>query len=154
MIILTSLFLLISCQAEKNNQENIEKETIESFTVEESELNSEGIYVPIGYKKVNAITYVKDNKHVIKTHVRTIEDFYDLEENFVKTIITNSYYEKLKINHSETSYNKNHEVSGPLTIHAPDKNDKSSIAKLNSEELEEVRNHVVTIIENYEDELK
>lgn len=137
---------MISCQSDTGNEEAVEKETIESYSIIESEMNNDGLYEQVGYTKVNSITYIKDNKHIIITRIRAIEDYYDLDDNYIKTIVIDSFYEKLKINHYITSYDKKYEVAGPLTIYTPDYDDLFSKVDLTRNESEEIRNHILAII--------
>ncbi|MFC6333055.1 hypothetical protein ACFP56_10505 [Paenibacillus septentrionalis] len=146
LIYLIGALFLISCQSDNGNAVAVEKETIESFSTRELEMNNDGLYEPVGYTKVNSITYIKENKHIIITHVRAVEDYYDLNDNYNKTVVVDSFYEKLKINHYVTSYDKKYEVAGPLTIHTPDHDDLFSSVDLTSNESEDIKNHILKIL--------
>lgn len=72
--------------------------TVESFEMENlsSEQNNDGLYENIGSKKVNSITEITEGKNSIQTKITALEDFYDLEGEFQKSVFkidvfTNDY---------------------------------------------------------------
>ncbi|MHA6484154.1 hypothetical protein ACX1C1_19870 [Paenibacillus sp. strain BS8-2] len=136
MMITIGVIFLTSCQ--QQDPSAIEKETVEGFIIEESDGTS-------SYKKVNAITYVKENKHVLIFRIRIIEDYYDASGTFVKTEIMHSYSEKSKMLMTNDRDEKRVEVNGPATINLPDDTAYYSNSKLNDKQREEIREHVMQV---------
>jgi len=137
------VLLLSSCQSGGEIVEHVE-----AFVVENIVQNEEGFFLPSGYKKVNSITTHVDNRGAIKSRIQAIEDYYDDEENFVKTIVYDQSHERLKNLQTENTKNLEKELDEPLTIHLPEAYDRKPV-QLKEEQKNEVRDHVIKHAKNW-----
>ncbi|EMT51489.1 hypothetical protein I532_16233 [Brevibacillus borstelensis AK1] len=64
--------------------------TVEAYSIEtlSDTPNDEGLYEKTGYKNVNAITEVIQNGDRIVTKMYKVEDIYDIDENYINTVIS------------------------------------------------------------------
>ncbi|WP_102716500.1 hypothetical protein [Paenibacillus castaneae] len=141
MISVVLIFLSACSTAEKY-------EHIEAFIIETLDPNEEGIHGKTGFKKVNAITITVEGKDYIKSDVKTIEDYYDLVGNFIKSEIKHSTYSKSYITMQEDGGTREKELQEPLTILIPDDNVESVRSfTLTEEEKRQVKEHVKRLVD-------
>ncbi|SFM48571.1 hypothetical protein SAMN03159341_13730 [Paenibacillus sp. 1_12] len=138
-------FLLIcACgQAEKY-------ETIEVFVIEtlDDNQNDKGMFETTGYKVVNAITIIEEGKTHIKSDVKSIEDFYDREGNYIQTEIIHSYANKSKMLLTEEGNTLKEELQEPSTILiTPDYTKNYKLQNMTQEEKARVKEHVLAFME-------
>lgn len=127
-------------------------ETVESFVIEvlSNTSNSEGIYELTGFKKVNSITEITENENKIYTKIIVVEDYYDIEGNYIETIVKMDEFEndyktgKALHNFQEKKFNQ------PMTIktgsHQNFLNGRFSI-ELSEAEKKQVKNNVLKYVE-------
>lgn len=137
------VLLLGSCQSGGEMVEHIE-----AFVVENIVQNEEGFFLPSGYKTVNSITTHVDNRGAIKSRIQAIEDYYDDEGNFVKTVVYDQSHERLKNLQTENTINLEKELDEPLTIHIPEDQEGKPV-QLTEEQKHEVRAHVIKHARNW-----
>ncbi|MFB0845499.1 hypothetical protein ACEU3E_25255 [Paenibacillus oleatilyticus] len=112
--ILTATMICVSVVVPAANAEPVDntKITVESYSIEtlSDTKNAEGLYVPTGYKNVNAITEITDVGGEIKTKVSVVEDYFDQTNSFKNSVIKHEEYfnnwdsgEATFIKQSETS---------------------------------------------------
>ncbi|RSL29908.1 hypothetical protein D7Z54_28640 [Salibacterium salarium] len=115
-LLIISIFLFGACG-------NVEKiENIEVFVIETLEENDEGFSETTGYKKVNAITNIEESENHLETDSKVIEDFYDIEGNYIRTEIIHSNFNKSKVTQAEDGEERKEEIQEPSTILIPDDN--------------------------------
>jgi hypothetical protein len=121
--------------------------TVETFEVQElsHEVNDEGLYEEIGSKKVNSITEVTEGKNFIKTKITAVEDFYNLDGEFEKSVFKieefNNNYTTGKAKHKV----KVKEYDSPQTIENLTKTgivQKANTKTLQGEEKENVNSKI------------
>ncbi|MFS0726614.1 hypothetical protein [Paenibacillus sp. 1P07SE] len=144
-LILIGLLLLAGCQQDPDAEE---VETVEGFSIEESE-EIEGYYETVGYMQVNSITYHKMNRHVELSAVLIIEDYYDLNHQYLRTELVDTHYEKSKLTDAVKSHNNVQEAAGPLTIHIPPESMDTRPRDLNEEQLAEIRAHIFSVLKDH-----
>ncbi len=109
------------------------------------EKNNEDMFETSGYKKVNAITYTGEINEVQKqgeNDIKSIEDFYDVEGNYVKTEITHVTF------NGESEEEHKGEIQEPSTILISDEDiEDFELDNLSEEEQEKVKEHVLSIVE-------
>ncbi|WP_246939448.1 hypothetical protein [Bacillus pinisoli] len=93
-----TLLLVVMLSACANVDTKQDVEVFMAITFEEKE---EGFGEQTGYKKVNAITTIEKSNHHLETDLKTIEDYYDLEGNYLKTTILHSQYNKSYVIHAK-----------------------------------------------------
>jgi len=141
-ILFLCIFLLNGC----NNTERYQH--IEVFVSETLEKNDEGIYEKTGFKKINAITIVEEDKNHVATDIKSIEDFYDIEGNYLKTEIKHSEYKRSKVTNVEDGGERKKELQEPSTLLIPvGKIEPFQVDHLTEEEKEEVKNHILSFID-------
>ncbi|RXJ04570.1 hypothetical protein DS745_04075 [Anaerobacillus alkaliphilus] len=137
------LCLLAAC----SSTETIEH--IEVFVINTSEQNNAGFFGTTGYKKVNAITLIEDGKHHIKTDIKAIEDFYDINGAYLKTEIIQSKHQRSKVTLAEDGEDIKQELGQPSTILIPDDHLQDfRLDDLTDNEKEKVRKHVLSLIKD------
>ena len=139
---LFSIYLLSACS-------NAEKyQHIEVFMIETSEQNNEGIFEKTGYKKINSITTIEEGKNHIKTDIKAVEDFYDIDGKYIKTAILHYTYEKSKVTLVEKGEDKKGELQEPSTILIRETNvDYFQLDNMTDEEKEKVKEHVLSFMD-------
>ncbi|WP_404446403.1 hypothetical protein LG307_21380 [Sutcliffiella horikoshii] len=141
-LLIVSIFLLTACSSVEKVQH------IEVFVAETSEQDDEGFFITTGYKKVNSITSIEEGKHHIKTDIKSIEDFYDKEGNYLRTEIIHSTFNKTYVTQKEDAVNLKEEIKKPSTILIPDEN--IELFKLENKtkgEEEKVKEHVLSFMD-------
>lgn len=136
--VILSIGIVLLCSCQQPDPSDVEKETVEGFILETLDGTD-------GYKKVNSITNMKENKHVLAARVRVIEDYYDSNGDYIKTEILHTFSKKNKMLQTIDGDDTREEVSGPLTIHLPDGVSSYSTSKLNEQQLEEIKKLVLEI---------
>lgn len=136
-----TIFLLNAC-------DNVEKvEHIEVFIVETSEQNKEGLFEKTGYKKVNSITTIEEGKNYIETDIKAVEDFYDIDGNYLKTEIIHSTFNKSNVTQEEAGEDRKEEIHNPSTILIPtDYLEHFQLKNMTREEEEKVKEHVLSFV--------
>jgi hypothetical protein len=130
------MFLIILLNA-CNNVETIQH--IEVFVVETSQQ---------GFKKVNAITSIEEGKNYMKTDIKAIEDFYDMEGNYIKTEIIHSTGNKTYVSPAIEGDTRKEELQEPSTILIPDEVIKSfKIDNLTKDEEVKVKKHILSFMD-------
>lgn len=124
---------------EKVNTEKSEKSyvTVESFEVETlsedmvdvklSEDVTAKQYVNTGSKKVNSITEITEDSESITTKITALEDFYDLDGNYLKTVLKIEEFANNYDTGKATHKMKEKEYDKPKTLNNP-----SSSTKINN----------------------
>lgn len=95
------------------DQKNVESYEIEVFSDTPDE---EGIYEIVGHKKVNTVTNMSGDIDNIKTAMTTVEDYYDLNGNFIESIISITDFENNFINGKGISEVNSKKSNTPQTI--------------------------------------
>ncbi|MCG7337518.1 hypothetical protein MHZ95_19855 [Sporosarcina sp. ACRSM] len=128
---------------------NVEKvQHIEAFVTEVLEENDEGFFVRTGYQKVNAITSIEESKNHIKTDVKSINDFYDTEWNYIRTEIIHSNFKKSHITQAGGGEKRKEEINEPSTILIPDGDvEYHNSINMTEEERERVKEHVLSFMD-------
>lgn len=141
-LLIISTFLLGGCG-------DVEKiQHIEVFVIETLEENEEGFFEKTGYKKVNAITSTEASENDTKTDVKAIEDFYDMEGNYIRTEIIHSRFEKSDITKAEDGEERKQEIQEPSTILIPNENiEHFKLDDMTKEEKEKVKEHVLSFMD-------
>lgn len=137
-----SIYLLSACS-------NTEKyQHIEVFAIETSEQNNEGFFEKTGYKQINVITTIEEGKNHVKTDIKAVEDFYDIDGKYIKTEILHYTYEKSKVTLVEKCEDKKVELQEPSTILIPETNiDYFQLDNMTDEEKEKVKEHVLSFMD-------
>lgn len=137
--------LLISACGQFEKYETVEVYMIETF---EDNQNDEGIFETTGYVIGNSITIVKEGKSNINSDVKSIEDFYDVDGNYLRTEISHSNAKKSKMLLTEEGKNLKEELQEPSTILITVQNAKNFNSNdMTSEEKTLVREHVLAMID-------
>jgi len=142
-VFMLTILLISGC--EKNER----YETIEVFGIETlaDEQNDEGIFDETGYKLVNAITIIEEGKTYIKTDVKSIEDYYDMEGNYIETEITHSYYSRSKMLLTEDGNTVKAKLQEPSTmLTSPDNAGHFKSIHMTQEEKDKVKKHVLAFM--------
>ncbi|MFF2752632.1 hypothetical protein ACFVR1_02600 [Psychrobacillus sp. NPDC058041] len=139
------VFLLFACgHVEKN--EHVEAFIVETFG--KSVGPGPGLSEITGYQKVNAITNMQEGKNYLKADIKSIEDFYDTEGNYIKTEIKHTYHTISYVTNVVHGDNLKEEVQKPSTILLPNnKQDSFALINMTEEEKEQVKNHVLSYTE-------
>ena len=136
------IFLLSAC----GNVERVEH--IEVYMAETTEQNDDGLHEITGYKKVNAITTIEEDKKYVKTDIKAIEDFYDTEGKYIKTEIIHSTFNKSHITQVEEGENRREDFHEPSTILLQKDDLKTyQLDNLSEGEEEEVKEHVLSFMD-------
>ncbi len=141
-LLIVSIFYLNACSSVEKIQH------IEVFVAETSEQDDEGFFVTTGYKKVNSITSIEEGKHYIKTDIKSIEDFYDKEGNYLRTEIIHSTFNKSYVTQKEDAESLKEEIQKPSAILIPDENIELFKLDVKTKEVEEkVKEHVLSFMD-------
>lgn len=124
-------------------------EHIEVYVIETSEQNSSGLFEQTGYKKVNAITTSESSDNHIKVDLKSIQDFYDKDGNYLETIISHSYSNQSKVVPTESGDGSEMVLHEPSTILIPDDKigNNQAMDTITDEEKEAVKKHILSYIE-------
>lgn len=128
LIVTTMIFSLIYpgvSLAQTSTLIGPETKLVETFVIDIIETNEDGLLETIGYKEVNSDTEVTMDENKISTKISVIEDHYDLNGQYLKTIIKSEEF----INDFETgkalAKSQDRELKGkPLTMLTSNLNDK------------------------------
>lgn len=159
IVLIVSTFLLSACS-------NVEKiQHIEVFFIETSEKSDEGLFETTGYKKVNAITSIEEGKNYIKTDIKSIEDFYGTERNYIETEIIHSTSTLSGVTQALNNKNRKKKLQEPSTILISDEDVENnklknaeiegatiehfSLDTLTEEDKEKVKEHVLSFMNNF-----
>lgn len=136
---LLSIYLLSAC----SNTEKGEK--IEVFVIKTLEHETGD------YKKVNSVLNTEESKNYIKFNLVAIEDFYDIDGNYIKTEILHSKYEKSKVTLEQNAEDKKVELQEPSTILISENSVKNfrGLDYMTKEEKEKVKEHVLSFIDMF-----
>jgi hypothetical protein len=116
--------------------------------VETTAENKDGFFSINGYKKVNAITMIKTSDNHMNTDVKALEDFYDIEGNYLKTVVLHSTFNKSKVTLSEEGEESTKELQEPSTILIPvDKRGGFVLNQMTEEEKKNIKEHVLYYVE-------
>lgn|GEM_PF-2057505 len=66
---------------------------VEQFDIITLALNSDGVYVPSGYKTVTAISTIETQGAQVATNVSVVEDYYDLNNNFINSQVKHEEFQ-------------------------------------------------------------
>lgn len=101
--------------------ENVEVTThIESYNIQEFELDDSNLYEETGYKKVNAITEIIEEGNQMTSKVSVIEDHFDSSGEYVKTIVRYDEFIHNEGTGSGLAKTQEKEVHTPLTLFVSD----------------------------------
>ncbi|WP_169086620.1 hypothetical protein [Paenibacillus sp. PL91] len=143
MIMVSAIFVLVSACSEA-----VKIEQIEAFAIETLEENEEGIHERTGYKKSNSISHIVEGKNFIRSEIKSIEDFYDKEGNYIKTEIIHSKGGRTHVTEVEDGDTRKKELHEPSTILIPDENiERFRSYKLNDDEKQQVKAHVLAFMD-------
>ncbi|WP_020617912.1 hypothetical protein [Paenibacillus daejeonensis] len=143
-MLLLGLLVIAGCQG--NDEDAVEQETVEGFSSNEYTL-VDGYYEPDGYKQVNSITYIKDNRHETVAVIVAIEDYYDADHNYIRSHFVDLQTQKSKLTYAESTRNHSQDIEGPLTIHIPEQDTEFRPRYLTEEQLAEIRAHILQVRE-------
>lgn len=136
--LISSIILLLGACSQAE-----EVQHIEAFGIEVLEQNAEGLYEPVGYKKVNAITTTKENKNYTRVDLKTVEDFYDTEGNYTKTVVTHEQSYKSNVLDTRDGFRRTEELHEPSTILIPEEDAANFRGdQLSVDEREQLKKHV------------
>jgi hypothetical protein len=111
---------------------------IESFSIEVLEENGEKLFDEFGYKNVNAVSEIIENKKEIVTKVSVIEDYYDVHGTYLKTIVKVEEGSLNLGNGKSTGKVREKEFKQPLALFAY----RNTVTILTDDEKEQVKNQV------------
>lgn len=138
--------LLVAC-SEAEVVEHVEAFTIETMS---DTPNSSGLYVKTGYKRENSVVLFKEWNSKLHAEVSSITDFYDLNGNYVNTIVSYTFSKELKLHNTIDSRKEQVELMEPTTILAPDISVVMGETKnLTDEEKERVRARVFKYVDEF-----
>jgi|GEM_PF-1909742 hypothetical protein len=139
-------FLLLSACSQSEKFETIEVFAIETF---DNNQNDKGLFEQTGYKIVNAITTTEEGKSHIKSDIKSIEDFYDLEDNYLRTEIIHSYSNKSKLLLTDEGNTIKETIYEPSTIFiTPDHANKNNkLTNMTPEQKAQVKDHLLAFME-------
>ncbi|MBB4825028.1 hypothetical protein HNO89_002254 [Sporosarcina luteola] len=151
-LLILSVFLLSACS-------DVEKvQHIEVFFMETSDDDS---FEKNGYIKVNAITSIEEGKNYTKTDSKSIEDFYDLQGNYMNTEVTHTTSTISKVTQNGKTKNRNKQLQEPATLLISDDDVESfkgkntapieffSLDSMTDEEKEIVKKHVLSLTKDF-----
>jgi hypothetical protein len=127
--------------------------TVESFEMEvlSTEVNDENLYEVTGSKKVNSITEITEGSDFIKTKIISLEDFYDLEGEYIKTVLKIEEFSNNFSNGKAKHKIKEKEFNQPKTIHTLSKKTKikgAEIKDITEDEEKELENYLMNLVHN------
>jgi len=117
-------------------------ETIEHVEVYGEEMPRQG-----GFKKVNAVTILQEGEKYIRGNTKSVEDFYDIDGNYIKTEIIHSTGNKTYISPAINGDVRKEELQEPSTILIPDEDLKNFKIDLTKDEKEQVKKHVLSFMD-------
>ncbi|WP_168119998.1 hypothetical protein [Paenibacillus sp. HB172176] len=124
-------------------------EHIESFTIENSEKQDNGMFEVTGYKKVNSVSLIEESDNHMESDVKMVEDYYNSDGIFLKSIFTYGHGTLSKLTRATDSDEQKLELSEPSTILAPDlEGDNFKGVELTAEEKVRVKEHVLSFMED------
>ncbi|WP_246302924.1 hypothetical protein [Paenibacillus plantarum] len=137
-------FLLVSACSHTEKYETIEVFTIETL---DDIQNDQGIFERTGYKIVNAITTIEEGKTHMKSDIKSIEDFYDMEGDYLQTEIIHSYSNKSKLLLTEEGNTLKETIKVPSTILiTPDNANHLKVNNMTQEEKVQVKEHLLAFM--------
>lgn len=137
----TTVLFLVAC-----NEAEIETETYEEIEVYMTGFEKNGRIT--GYKRVNAITIKEVGEDFLKTDVKSVEDFYDSEGNYLRTEIKHSRSDSSKIFNKENKQTLTKEFEEPATILIPnDVLGQFDLPEMTADEKKQVKEHVLLLME-------
>lgn len=138
------IFVFLSACSKPEIYEHIEANSIETMDESEGPIIT---YVPSGYMNSNSITYTQEWRDKRKVKVSAIEDYYDTNGNYIKTIVfhSNGAYKKFHNQYSGDKEEK--ELYEPATILLPAEFKQTPLLELTEEEKVRVKEHVQAHIE-------
>lgn len=130
ILVFVLTFVLVShtiSYAETSNDTT--NKTVETFTIEtySDTKNEQGIYELTGYKEVNSITSITKSIDTISTKIESIEDYYDINGEFIETIVYKSEFENNLLTGKAKSKDSREISKNPLVV----KNSSESIVEDN-----------------------
>ncbi|WP_035663190.1 hypothetical protein [Halalkalibacter akibai] len=92
-------------------------EAVEVFQIDLLELSDQSkAYDQSGYKIVNSITTTSETRNMLKADIKAIEDHFDPNGNYVKTVILHSKSTLNKLNDTLTDHQREEILDQPSTI--------------------------------------
>ncbi|WP_248512790.1 hypothetical protein [Sporosarcina sp. NCCP-2222] len=155
VLLILSISLLFGCSKVERIQH------IEAFFTETSEERENGLFEKNGYVRVNAITTNEEGKNYIKTDSKTIEDFYDLQGDYLNTEVKHVTTTTSKVTQTGNTKIRNKKLHQPSTILITDEDVKNfqaentmviehfSLDPMTDEEKEAVKGHVLSITKDF-----
>jgi hypothetical protein len=138
-------FLLIGACSQTEKYETIEVFAIETHGDSQ---NDKGFFERTGYKIVNAITTIEEGKTQTKSDIKSIEDFYDREGNYIQTEIIHSFANKSKLLFTEKGNTFKKQIHEPSTILiTPDHAKNMKLNNITQEEKAQVKEHILAFME-------
>lgn len=126
-------------------------DTVEAFSVEvySDTSNNEDLPVKIAYKKVNSITYVEKSNNLEKYKLYSLEDYFDMDDKFIESIIIYSELEKnLLTPGPEKPIENKKKLNEPITILAPRlKDGYGELMNLTQVQSKQVREHILEFVQ-------
>jgi hypothetical protein len=116
-------------------------ESVEAFEIDTLEVNDQGTYDITGYKKVNSITVTSESRSAVKAEIKAIEDHYDHNGKYLKTVLLHSESSLNKSNDTVTGDEKEIILFEPLTLQVDytlSEDDKKQIKELVLRHLEKI----------------
>lgn len=145
---LLSMFIVLLCLNACAQVESVKH--IEAFIAETTSKDDKGFYTKTGYKKVNSVSIIRIGKHFAKSDVKMIEDYYDLDGNYIKTEISHTTLKRSNIHFEEDGGKQTAELHQPSTILIPDENlENFRSSHLSDEEKALLENHVLSLTRKY-----
>ena len=111
---------------------------IESFSIEVLEENGEKFAEEFGYKNINSVSEIIENKKEVITKVSVIEDYYDVNGTYLKTIVKVEEGTLNLTTGKSTGKVREKVFQQPLTLYAY----RDTVTVLTEEEREQVKNQV------------
>ncbi|MGN7357300.1 hypothetical protein ACTHPF_08020 [Paenibacillus sp. SAF-054] len=124
---------------------------IEAFSIEEMSdtPDDDGLYTQKGYKRVNSITDTKKSNNILTIKVSVLEDYYDADGHYLKSVIASSEQRKNLFTQEVTSSENKKEKQEPVTILVPDTGLEGAFnkkASLTEDESEQLKAHILDSI--------
>lgn len=130
-----------------------EYQSVESYSIEtlSNELNEDGFYEVTGYKKVNAFTSVWTFSDSMKSHIEVVEDYYDLNGNFINSIVKSEDFENDLTIGKAKHKQKIKEFDKPKTMFVTSSKEKFHKVNLSPSEEQQVKSHIQHLTEQLPD---
>ncbi|MGO4180037.1 hypothetical protein AB4Z17_02560 [Paenibacillus sp. TAF43_2] len=142
--IIAAFVILLSACSNTVKVEHVEAFSIEIF----SEKNKDGFYEQAGFKKVNSITALAENKNYTSSEIKMVVDYYDLDGKYVKSEIVHSKFSKSHITMVEDGDDRKKELQEPSTIIIPDDNLQNfRSSALSDDEKKQIKQHVLNLLD-------